>query len=404
MAAMLVASLQTAGAAPEGGWTARAIAPPGADVERLPNGLFRATTEGGYTFTTHGGDPAPDGHGPSIGPGDPERSPVCATGHVQHFLYSYPPLLGNRIDEVREDIRAHVRRINAVLNEAALESGNTTADLKVACDESGQIRVDAFPNTTHVPEMSMIVDAARAAGFDDPDVDYSIFYDGDFPGICGIAELSGDSSPGEDNANNSGAYAVNYVDCWFGRTPMHENGHNQGAVQAGARNADGTGHCTEHEDVMCYPSTSNECPDQMYYDCGFDTYFDAAPEPREWLETHWNIGSPVNRYIVFGGSAVSAPEPEAGLEVVTKSPRRGGRVRMVASLTNCTGREESAIWLERKVGGAFATVAEGSLDEDCSASFVVRADFSAATFRSFWPSPDGESGIASPPRRVRTRP
>ncbi|HEX2057792.1 MAG TPA: hypothetical protein VHI71_05410, partial [Actinomycetota bacterium] len=135
-AGLAAASLQSAGAAPDATWSARSIAPPAADVEALPGGLFRATTEGGYTFTTHGGDPA-DGHGPSIGPGDPERDPVCATGHVQHVLYGYAPLLGNRIDDVREDIRAQIRRINAVLNESALESGNTTADFKVACDDAG---------------------------------------------------------------------------------------------------------------------------------------------------------------------------------------------------------------------------------------------------------------------------
>ncbi len=402
VAALLAASLQpTAGA--EGDSAVRAIAPPGANVERLANGLYRATTDDGYTFTTHGGDPAPEGHGPSIGPGDPERAPVCATGHVQHVLYGYPALLENRVEEVTEDIRAHVRRLNAVLNEAALESGDVEADFNVACDAAGQIRVDAFPNTTNVPYISTIIDAARAAGFDDPDVDYSIFYDGDFPGVCGIAELRGDSSPGENNRNNSGGYAVNYVDCWFGRTPMHENGHNQGAVQAGAPHEDGTNHCTEHEDVMCYPSTSNECPAQMYYDCGFDTYFDAEPEPGEWLDNHWNIGSRVNRYVVFGDSGAPAPAPEARLDVMTKSPRRGGRVRMVASVSDCAGREGSAIQLERKTGRAFESVAEESLDADCRAAFVLRADFDVATFRSYWPSPDGESGIASPPRRIRTR-
>jgi hypothetical protein len=379
-----------------------AIAPPDEIAERvrpLPNGLFRVTTDGGYTFTTHGGDPAPDGHGASLGPGDPERDPVCATGHVQHILYGYPVAFANRVEQVKEEIRAHVRRMNAVLNEAAVESGNTTADFRVACDDAGQISVDAFPNTTMVPYITTIIDAARAAGYDDPDVDYNIFYDGDFPGVCGIAQLYRDSSPGEDNNNNSGGYAVTYESCWYSRTPMHENGHNQGAVQSGAPHEDGTNHCTEHEDIMCYPSSSLECPDQMYYDCGFDTYFDAAPEPGEWLDTHWNIGSRVNRYIVFG----DVPAPVARLEGPAGAPRRGSRIRLTASLSDCTGREETAIELQRKTGTDFEAVSEETLDEDCSAGFTIKADFSSATFRSYWRDPDGGAGVASEPIRIRTR-
>ncbi|MDQ3981819.1 MAG: hypothetical protein M3271_03965, partial [Actinomycetota bacterium] len=186
---------------------------------------------------------------------------------------------------------------------------------------------------------------------------------------------------------------------WFSRTPMHENGHNQGAVQSGAPHEDGTNHCTEHEDIMCYPSSSLECPDQMYYDCGFDTYFDAVPEPGEWLDTHWNIGSRVNRYIEFG----DVPAPEADLEVPPDAPRRGSRIRLVASLNDCTGREGSTIHLERKGADGFAGIAEETLDDECAAEFTIKADFSTATFRSYWPDPDGGSGVASEPKRIRTR-
>jgi hypothetical protein len=37
------------------------------------------------------------------------------------------------------------------------------------------------------------------------------------------------------------------------------------------------------------------------FDCGYDTYFDAAPEPGEYLATHWNLGSPLNPFLRFGG-------------------------------------------------------------------------------------------------------
>jgi alpha-tubulin suppressor-like RCC1 family protein len=38
----------------------------------------------------------------------------------------------------------------------------------------------------------------------------------------------------------------------------------------------------------------------MHYDCGHDDYFDAAPEPGEYLASHWNVGSTLNRFIAFG--------------------------------------------------------------------------------------------------------
>ena len=47
----------------------------------------------------------------------------------------------------------------------------------------------------------------------------------------------------------------------------------------------------------------------MYYDCGFDTYFDAMPERGEYLDENWNIGSPENRFIVFGRTARPRPSP-----------------------------------------------------------------------------------------------
>jgi hypothetical protein len=91
---------------------------------------------------------------------------------------------------------------------------------------------------------------------------------------------------------------------------MHENGHNQGAVQYGAPHSTGTGwHCWDEIDVMCYSpdggnlhqqGTETLCSDREYFDCGYNDYFDSNPEPGEYLATHWNLGSPLNKFIVFG--------------------------------------------------------------------------------------------------------
>lgn len=385
----------------------------GPGAELLPNGLYQVPLADGRVITTHGPDPKSvmlDGHGESLGPGDPERAPVCADDHYLHILYGRPAVISaSRLETVVDEIRAHVRRMNAVLNEAAEESGDTSADYKVLCDEKGAIRVDEFVNPTAIPYFSFVVDGARQAGFDDPDADYVIFYDGNFPGICGVAELSEDDRLSPDNRNNDGGYGITYEDCWFSRTPMHENGHTQGAVQSGAPDHDGTNHCTDQLDIMCYPSTSRVCTTTQAFDCDYDTYFDAQPEPGEWLDSHWNIGSRFNNYIVFGDSAGSAgasglADAIAGLELSQQRPKRGATITASMSLRDCDGHAGSDIELQRQRGDSFTTVATASLDENCEATVEVRATFERAVFRSFWPQQDDDhDASASRPRVVRTR-
>ena len=400
----------------------------GGEPVLLPNGLYRVALSDGYEMTTHGPDPVLAGHGTDLGPGDPERAPECATGNVMHVLYGHPALISSsRLDQVKDNIRAHIRRTNAVLNDAALESGDVTADYKVLCDETGEIRVDTFSNGTIFPYFTNIVEGARQAGFTDPDVDYVIFYDGDFPGVCGFGELYDDTRASADNRNNQGGYGVTYKSCWFSRTPMHENGHTQGAVQTGAPNEDGTGHCTEQQDIMCYPSPSRECPTIMQFDCGYDTYFDAAPEAGEWLDSRWNIGSRDNRYIAFGDAPSSGPpesagrpirdgsggsesgeaapeDPAAMIATSTDSPIRGRRFAVKLWLTSCGGHEGTVIELQRRKDGAFVTVSRRTLDDDCIVSVRLRAGFNRAVFRSFWSQQDDDHDESfSRPLRIQTR-
>lgn len=305
MASLVGTSVPSLGADPT------PTAPPaavGSSAVRTADGLWRVTLPDGFTLTTHGPDPVPD-HGHSMGPSDPERPPACASDYYQHVLYGRLIGTPDRSAEVREQIRRAIRRMNAVLNEEALESGGITADYKVLCDQNGEIRVDSFEAPGN--DFSLITYGARLAGFDATNADYSIFFDGTYPGVCGVGSFFRDSRPGVENSNNrGGGYAVNYAGCWDNRTPMHENGHNQGAVQAGAPFSTGSGaHCWDLLDVMCYSpdggdkhqeGTETLCPEKMHWDCGHNDYFDADPEPGEYLADHWNIGSRVNRFIEFG--------------------------------------------------------------------------------------------------------
>lgn len=115
---------------------------------------------------------------------------------------------------------------------------------------------------------------------------------------------------------------------------------------------------------MCYApdggdlhqqGTVTNCTERAYFDCGFDTYFDSAPEPGEYLAANWNLGSPLNRFIAFGGATdptppppepgpgpVSEPEPEPGTE--------RSRVLALANGVSKTGLSQSTGgWREYRI-------------------------------------------------------
>jgi PKD repeat protein len=310
----------------------------GGKVTALEDGLYKVRSKDGSTITTHGPDFRQDLelplHGGSIDIGDPQRTPACvadaATGYYQEVLYGYPASGTNDLAAKRADIQGVMARIDAVLNEESLASGGPTADYVLRCNGDGSVRVTAFPVTASGSvTFTQVVNAAKAAGFVNPRADYSIFYDGAGPsGTCGTAGMYDDETLAASNKNNNpggltpSGYAVSYGGCWFGRTPMHENGHNMGAVQAGAPDSTGDGgHCDEGSDVMCYldggslrqdyPQACSINPSELHYDCGWDSYFDAAPEAGEYLATHWNVGSTLNRFIRFGG-----PSPDFDVDCV----------------------------------------------------------------------------------------
>lgn len=278
---------------------------------RLPDGHYLVFLEDGETLLTHGPDPEVADAGPGFGPSGDQRPPRCADddGYRLHVLYGW---MASEAD-VADEIRSHIRRMNALLNADALASGDVEADYNVVCDASGEIQVDGF-HATGSSDYSAVVNSAKAAGFTKGKTDYLIFYEGSSTGICGVANIYYDDRLSAQNNNviNTG-YGVVYRSCWDERTPMHENAHNQGAVQRLAPMSDLNGHCLEGLDVMCY--TSNFivlCGDRIHYDCGYDTYFNAKPPSGSWLATHWNIGSRLNPYLSF--SDVTPPEPKPTTE------------------------------------------------------------------------------------------
>jgi len=282
-------------------------------VTALAGGLFEVRLRTGEPLTTHGPDAPPRVAGePRYAP---ERAPVCAGSHHVRVLYGHAAGTPDRRPAVLEQLRSVMRRMNARLDAAARESGGVHADLRVRCDAAYEIAVDGFVNAGSA-SFADVVDAARLAGATSPQADYLIFYDDATPDACGTASFAADDRLDAGNENNrGGGYAVVYSDCWTAVTAMHEVGHTQGAVQPGAPNSTGSGgHCRDEWDVMCYDDGAGgieeRCGSPEAFDCGYDDYFDAAPEPGEYLASHWNLGSPLNRFVWFSDLASGDDDTE----------------------------------------------------------------------------------------------
>ena len=145
---------------------------------------------------------------------------------------------------------------------------------------------------------------------------YWIWTDGNPLAAFGYAGQStieqDDSASGANLINGSYEYSINYGFAGSGSGAQvfaHENGHAMGAVQLTAPHSTGRWHCTDGLDVMCYndggPSgssyTSTSCgaaPNgTLFFDCGFNDYFNPGPAAGSYLDTHWNLASPNNHWI-----------------------------------------------------------------------------------------------------------
>jgi hypothetical protein len=91
-------------------------------------------------------------------------------------------------------------------------------------------------------------------------------------------------------------------------------------------------------------------------------------------------GSTVNRT-----KKVTLLGPRAALGFNTNTPRKGHTIRGKANLRRCNSNtKHTKIQLQKKVNGAFKTIATHRLDATCSTIFKVKATFKKRTFRSFW--------------------
>lgn len=294
----------------------------GDETTQAPSGLYKVPLADGSVVRTHGPDARMDDSaslvaaGPSdrFLPGSAERAPICATDHSMQVLYARTAATPDAYAASVPTIRSTVRRSNHVLNEEAIASGGGGGDYKLVCS-GGEVDVKQF--TASGTTFSQVVSSAQAAGYTSSQRNYVVFLDSDGGGVCGVGSLYFSDSPALSNPHNTnGGYSVIYKGCWNGTTFMHEVGHNRGAVQPAAPNSTGDGaHCNDGNDVMCYaPDGGNKnqsmtwpCPTMTLFDCGYNDYFDAAPEPGEYLANHWNLGTQGQNFLRI--TETDPPEP-----------------------------------------------------------------------------------------------
>jgi hypothetical protein len=261
-----------------------------------------------------------------------EEPIVCATsGHRIRVMYAGPSNAVLTTEEAAA-IRNYVRRMNwKVLSESVRSSGYTRAlRMRVDCAADGTINIWQFVSASGAPEQ-VWGRAETVYGYPTgaDSVKNLIFFDGDDPSgeAAGYGQMANDSIKSEsDSANGSRARTSSAVlykgalgNYWADHTTLHELFHTMGAVNSRAPFGTDGNHCIDGLDVMCYEDGSiwylwppeyhysdTRCPSSSGYntpigvplDCSYDSYFDAAEESGEWLNTHWNPGGAENPFLV----------------------------------------------------------------------------------------------------------
>lgn len=245
----------------------------------------------------------------------PERDPACAEDPtLRHYVHI---IEAHASDDPYEDQTARIQSLTGKANHAfhkAAQVDGRSRDIRVLCNDQGRpvITTLTLPTPRAGASFQTIVSDIRTSQhpdgpLDDPDVKYWVYYQDDQACRCaGIASIWSDDSASVTNDHNSAdepLFAVTF-DRDSVRTWLHELAHTMGAVQDSAPNASGAGHCNDGLDILCYsdggPTSDYDdtvCDDWDTFDCGQDDYFDPDPPPLSYLDTHWNLAHPRNRFV-----------------------------------------------------------------------------------------------------------
>jgi hypothetical protein len=359
---------------------------------------------------------------------DSEFAAFPATLHQIKVVYAYASGEEDRSTQWSNALQANVSNIEQYL---ASQTGGSRAlrfDMGTECGpQYVDVEVVPLPRTrdyyldsfTHVAD-----DVAAALGRSPGPRDVFVLADKltDDP-VWGMAEVVGDESPGDGNESNAGGLTSimwtrpstqpDPSDPWQPTVMLHEITHNLGAVQQGAPHHTSGWHCTDGEDVMCYDDgtaeaihyTSGVCQTAQdsaipqTYDCGHDDYFNPAPDPGTYLDTHWNVyrsqfmGPCGQLGMACGAGVVPAPPVNTALPTVAGASAVGAQLAVSVGAWMNSPASYARRW-QRSAGSGWVNIpgATSSLyvpaDADAGASLRVTV---IAT------NPDGAAIAASAP-------
>jgi hypothetical protein len=266
----------------------------------------------------HGDDPefrvAAGGHGP--GAGTPRLAIPChgdgTSGNRIALYYLYLAGHPDNITRVRTQIITAIEQANDIVYESARQTGGARW-LRVLTNSRctplvRDVQVPASAGT----DFARTIAAATRAGLDAGNRKYVLFVDTSH--YCGLGTLYDDDQPGVMNANNAGpSWARIDSECWSGPATAHEIMHMIGSVQHSAPHYDGTGHCTDDHDLMCYQNQGGKrvyircstASEELRLDCGKDDYFNTDPRAGSYLSRHWDTAR--SSFLYGGGPARPLP-------------------------------------------------------------------------------------------------
>ncbi|MGI5242181.1 ricin-type beta-trefoil lectin domain protein [Dactylosporangium sp. CA-139066] len=238
------------------------------------------------------------------------------SGNRVQVLYIHGSGNADRYSQYLASIRTWTQGVDDIYSASAAQTGGVR-HIRFVTDGSCNISVtDVAIDNGSLSDFGNSVNAIKAQGYNRTDRKYLMYVDA--TALCGVAYVTLDDRPGQDNANNSGA-SFSRVDsgCWGSGPAAHELTHAMGAVMSSSPNHTAYGHCTDDYDIMCYndgPGTVLRvvCTDQAQdnrLDCNKDDYFNTNPPAGSYLATHWNTAN--NRFLLTSGGSGGGGIPAA---------------------------------------------------------------------------------------------
>jgi hypothetical protein len=230
------------------------------------------------------------------------------TGRRVQVLYVRGADTASRFAEYLESLRTWAAGVDAIYDASAQETGGSRHVRFVTTPDCAVDVREAEVPAVAIADFGETIRALKALGYNRVDRKYMLFADANV--YCGIGSFAGDDRPTANNRSNAGpSYGRSDAGCWDAGVAAHELGHNLGAVNDSAPNSSKAGHCLDEYDLMCYNDSGGlktrvVCADRKHdqrLDCNHDDYFNVAPSPGGYLDTHWNVAD--NQFLIGSGAA-----------------------------------------------------------------------------------------------------